>query len=616
MSKRKREEDDSNGVDDVEMPLNDENSGTEREYESNDDSDDSDASEEENVGFFAHKMRERRPLNPNFLAAIQKESEAVQEFWNDSVWKEDEGDGSEYVPEDESEFADVFDSDYDSSMDENAEDTQIKTDAQAQDEALAKSEKGKKTKSGAYIDPSKAVEAELAEAQKNNKFIKRPAWLKAKDNQDPTNKSQVSKRKIIRLDHLWFAENMGPNAHPDVAKREKEVCNFIIQRWNTIKAQGTLDELRDKERQKELLEGIRPSDFDEHSNYLQKMDERRYRRLMPLPRGVLDEISMLKLRREFLLPHAANLYTLPLPIIGHSAGGSSRGRGGRRSHVKDGDGSIDGVFWPSCGLTAKPSQLELLLYAMSVEQKVLCRIALQKELLAAGLDLASKSTKKGSTAGPVAIFNSTLTDRIWHYLEDEREGEVIEARPSAEELERKRLADLAKRRREVEGDTGPYPPCMQSCSAPIGSAHDNTVVSGWSLVLFTDDQLPYLIKEGVEATNLIKKSHIPVLALPRTEWQRPAVELSSRVCAVTGEKARYRDPLSGWGYKDAAAFKELRRRFAAGEILGLGCDLNAAEAGGADFKQDNGLIKQDITGQYKNTAFPQPGQVDQIYTLG
>ena len=35
-------------------------------------------------------------------------------------------------------------------------------------------------------------------------------------------------------------------------------------------------------------------------------------------------------------------------------------------------------------------------------------------------------------------------------------------------------------------------------------------------------------------------------------------------CAVTGKPARYRDPLTGQGYHDAAAFKELRRRHEAG----------------------------------------------------
>jgi len=34
-------------------------------------------------------------------------------------------------------------------------------------------------------------------------------------------------------------------------------------------------------------------------------------------------------------------------------------------------------------------------------------------------------------------------------------------------------------------------------------------------------------------------------------------------CVVTGDRARYRDPLTGLAYKDVAAFKELRRRHAA-----------------------------------------------------
>lgn len=37
-------------------------------------------------------------------------------------------------------------------------------------------------------------------------------------------------------------------------------------------------------------------------------------------------------------------------------------------------------------------------------------------------------------------------------------------------------------------------------------------------------------------------------------------------CVVTGERAKYKDPLTGLGYSNAAAFKELRRRHASGEL--------------------------------------------------
>ena len=38
------------------------------------------------------------------------------------------------------------------------------------------------------------------------------------------------------------------------------------------------------------------------------------------------------------------------------------------------------------------------------------------------------------------------------------------------------------------------------------------------------------------------------------------------MCIITGKKARYRDPKTMLGYHDLAAFKELRRRLASGEL--------------------------------------------------
>ena len=55
-------------------------------------------------------------------------------------------------------------------------------------------------------------------------------------------------------------------------------------------------------------------------------------------------------------------------------------------------------------------------------------------------------------------------------------------------------------------------------------------------------------------------------------------------CAVTGKPARYRDPLTGQGYHDAAAFKELRRRHEAGADAdaddGLGDDEGGEDEDG------------------------------------
>jgi len=53
---------------------------------------------------------------------------------------------------------------------------------------------------------------------------------------------------------------------------------------------------------------------------------------------------------------------------------------------------------------------------------------------------------------------------------------------------------------------------------------------------------------------------------------------------VTGKPARYRDPLTGQGYHDAAAFKELRRRHEAGADAdaddGLGDDEGGEDEDG------------------------------------
>ena len=57
--------------------------------------------------------------------------------------------------------------------------------------------------------------------------------------------------------------------------------------------------------------------------------------------------------------------------------------------------------------------------------------------------------------------------------------------------------------------------------------------------------------------------HVPEI-LTRRDNPEPAV---STYCVVTGERARYRDPLTGVGYFNSEAFREIRRRHSAGEPI-------------------------------------------------
>ena len=65
--------------------------------------------------------------------------------------------------------------------------------------------------------------------------------------------------------------------------------------------------------------------------------------------------------------------------------------------------------------------------------------------------------------------------------------------------------------------------------------------------------------------------HVPDIFTQQFSEQLRTDELEkirkNNQCVITGKKARYRDPKSKLGYHDASAFKELRRRFDAGEIL-------------------------------------------------
>ena len=81
----------------------------------------------------------------------------------------------------------------------------------------------------------------------------------------------------------------------------------------------------------------------------------------------------------------------------------------------------------------------------------------------------------------------------------------------------------------------------------------------------------------------------PPLGAAAPRAPRPAT------CAVTGKPARYRDPLTGQGYHDVAAFKELRRRReTGGDDDGLGEDEEDDDGlGEEEAEEDDGLGDDD-----------------------
>ena len=61
--------------------------------------------------------------------------------------------------------------------------------------------------------------------------------------------------------------------------------------------------------------------------------------------------------------------------------------------------------------------------------------------------------------------------------------------------------------------------------------------------------------------------HVPALLVPKKAEAGAKQKRPPKKCVITGRAARYRDPKTGMGYHDAAAFKELRRRHASKEPL-------------------------------------------------
>jgi YL1 nuclear protein/YL1 nuclear protein C-terminal domain len=56
--------------------------------------------------------------------------------------------------------------------------------------------------------------------------------------------------------------------------------------------------------------------------------------------------------------------------------------------------------------------------------------------------------------------------------------------------------------------------------------------------------------------------HLPAYLIPKPS----PVEPDATICAITGQNARYKDPLTGYGYHDMEAFRELRKRHAEGTL--------------------------------------------------
>jgi vacuolar protein sorting-associated protein 72 len=76
----------------------------------------------------------------------------------------------------------------------------------------------------------------------------------------------------------------------------------------------------------------------------------------------------------------------------------------------------------------------------------------------------------------------------------------------------------------------------------------------------------YTSRRGyLNTINFPEMDYVPEI-LTRNKQAAPPPTIPT-YCVITGQRARYRDPRTGLGYYDAQAFRELRRRHAAGEPL-------------------------------------------------
>ena len=80
---------------------------------------------------------------------------------------------------------------------------------------------------------------------------------------------------------------------------------------------------------------------------------------------------------------------------------------------------------------------------------------------------------------------------------------------------------------------------------------------------------------------------------PPLNATKPPTPVTPR-CVVSGKKAKYRDPASGLPFRDAAAFRELRRRRDAGEL-------------GDDIASGGAMVATDGRGVARTDADDRPG---------
>ena len=114
---------------------------------------------------------------------------------------------------------------------------------------------------------------------------------------------------------------------------------------------------------------------------------------------------------------------------------------------------------------------------------------------------------------------------------------------------------------------------------------------------------------------------------PPLNAPRPTTPETPR-CVVSGGKAKYRDPASGLPFRDAAAFRELRRRRDAGELREHGdvknrADderVNASFAGAAELKRafrgSGGVAAADSPGGFPGKPVEAPARVETSVSAG
>jgi hypothetical protein len=158
----------------------------------------------------------------------------------------------------------------------------------------------------------------------------------------------------------------------------------------------------------------------------------------------------------------------------------------------------------------------------------------------------SSITTTSAAAAAAAATTSKKNKRKRHYGQEELLIEAInETEPENQRwlLARKRVQDLAEKDREslLLRDSRARGQVIQKYHSRRGCLI--------TLTFPEMDSVPEILTRPKAAAAISTLATNPTV-----------------LCAITGERARYRDPLTNLGYYDMAAFKELRRRHRAGEI--------------------------------------------------